>query len=127
MRFKGKRKKNGDLRLTSRFKKAKKLEDRPEGCTDWTEFGHLEADTVVSCKKDDGSSACLFTFVDRKNRYMFAYWAESCTALSYSRILPRLIASFPAGAIKSITADRGSEFSDWKVAEQTTASRCISV
>lgn len=118
LRFRGKRKKNGDLRITSRFRNAKGLEDRAPGCNNRTEFGHLEADTVVSCRNKDGSSACLFTFVDRKTRYMFAYWAESCTALSFSRILPRLVSSFPQGAIKSITADRGTEFSDWELMER---------
>ena len=118
LRYKGKRKKNGDLRITSRFANAKKLEERPADCNDRTAFGHLEADTVVSCKKGDGTSACLFTFVDRKTRYMFAYWADSCTALNFSRILPRLIASFPQGAIRSITADRGTEFSDWELIER---------
>jgi len=117
LRFKGKRKRNGDLRLSGKFADARPLEQRPVGCTDRTEFGHIEADTVVSSKKA-GGSACLFTFVDRKTRHVFAYKAEACTAYCFDRALDWLEKKYPPGSIRSITADRGSEFSDWRRVEK---------
>ena len=112
LRYRGKRKKNGDLRLVGRFAGVKNLEQRPAGCTERSEFGHIEADTIVSAKKA-GAKACLFTFVDRKTRHVFAYRADSCTACCFGKALDWLEKKYPAGAIRSITADRGSEFSDW--------------
>lgn len=115
LRFKGRARKSKYSRTSAAFRDAKTLDQRPAGCTDRTEFGHFEGDTVVSGKD---SKACLFTFVDRKTRLTFIYKADDGTTLSFDRAVKWLRKRLPKGALKSLTLDRGSEFSDWKRVEK---------
>ncbi|MDO4840774.1 MAG: IS30 family transposase [Desulfovibrionaceae bacterium] len=115
LRRKGKRLKNGDGRLKTRFADAKGIEERPQGCIDRTEFGHFEVDTVVSVK---GKKACLFTAVERKTRHTFVLKSDYCDTVGFDDLLKMLKKKVPEGCIKSITADRGSEFSNWKLMEE---------
>lgn len=114
LRHQGKRRKNGDGRVNNRFADAKGLSDRPEECNSRLVPGYFEADTIVSPK---GKPGCLFTFVDRKTRYGFAFWASRCNTVCFRRVLRQLLRKLPAGYVKGITADRGSEFSNWKQIE----------
>lgn len=118
LRHKGKRRKNGDGRISRRFDGCKGLEDRPDGCNQRTEFGHLEFDTVESPKKKGGGSPCLFTAVDRKTRHLFAFKSDTKDTDGFIKALQYVFKQYPKGSIKSITADRGSEFSNWKEVEQ---------
>ena len=116
LRHRGKRLRNGDARLTKRFANAKTLADRPEECINRSRFGDFEADTVVSPK---GKKGCIFTFVDRMTRLTFAYTAEACSAACFRWAIRQLKRSIPAGtSIKTITADRGREFSNWEQMEK---------
>lgn len=130
LRFKGRRRKNGDLRLSGKFADARPLEQRPAGCTDRTGFGHIEVDTVVSARKN-GGSACLFTFVDRKTRHVLAYKAEACTAYCFDRALDWLRGSTPpgpSGASRPTGAASSPTGSGWRrcaATGSTSASRTI--
>lgn len=115
LRRKGKKLKNGDGRLKTRFSDAKGLDERPQGCVDRTEFGHFEIDTVVSVK---GKKACLFTAVDRKTRHIFIFKSDYCDTVGFDDFIKMLKRKVPEGAIKSLTADRGSEFANWKLMEE---------
>lgn len=115
LRRKGKRLKNGDGRLKTRFADAKGIEERPQGCIDRNEFGHFEVDTVVSVK---GKTACVFTAVERKTRHTFALKSDYCDTVGFDELLRMLTRRLPEGAIKSITVDRGSEFANWKLMEE---------
>ncbi|MDH6365847.1 IS30 family transposase [Enterococcus sp. PF1-24] len=79
---------------------------RPSGIDSRSEFGHWEADTVVS---KQGINACLATFVERKTRQYIAIKIPRKDAVSMMKAINQLIKMYPKG-IKSITCDRGTEF-----------------
>ncbi|WP_256969022.1 IS30 family transposase [Enterococcus faecalis] len=82
------------------------LDNRPEEVQLRTEFGHWEADTVVS---KQGVAACLATFIERKTRHYVAIKIPNKTGRSMMTAIKRLVEMYPHG-VKSITCDRGSEF-----------------
>ncbi|HHC4748095.1 TPA: IS30 family transposase [Enterococcus faecalis] len=88
------------------FFEGRTLENRPEEVQLRTEFGHWEADTVVS---KQGVAACLATFIERKTRHYVAIKIPNKTGRSMMTAIKRLVKMYPHG-VKSITCDRGSEF-----------------
>ncbi|MDL4925255.1 IS30 family transposase [Enterococcus faecalis] len=88
------------------FFERRTLENRPEEVQLRTEFGHWEADTVVS---KQGVAACLATFIERKTRHYVAIKIPNKTGRSMMTAIKRLVEMYPHG-VKSITCDRGSEF-----------------
>ncbi len=88
------------------FFEGRTLENRPEEVQLRTEFGHWEADTVVS---KQGVAACLATFIERKTRHYVAIKIPNKTGRSMMTAIKRLVEMYPHG-VKSITCDRGSEF-----------------
>ncbi|MGX6977798.1 IS30 family transposase [Vagococcus elongatus] len=83
------------------------IEDRPLGCIDRSEFGHWEADTIISKR---GVASCLATFVERKTRLYVAIKIPKKNSVSMLSAIKTLVDRFPKGAVKSITCDRGAEF-----------------
>lgn len=113
LRHKGKRyKERGTGKVLkptdSHWFKERSLDRRSVSCNHRTEFGHWEADSVLSGR--DGKGA-LATFVERKTRKYKTYKMPNQTSLSMFKAMKKLLLEFP-GAIKSITCDRGSEFTN---------------
>lgn len=111
LRGRGKRYKikttGGKLRRADRaFFEGRTLDNRPEEVQLRMEFGHWEADTVVS---KQGIAACLATFIERKTRHYVAIKIPNKTGRSMMIAIKRLVEMYPNG-VKSITCDRGSEF-----------------
>lgn len=111
LRHKGKRYKErttGQLlrRPDSDWFKERAIDSRSSICNDRTEFGHWEADSVLSSRQ---SNSTLATFVERKTRKYKTYKMNDQTSYSMYQAIKKLIRDFPA-AIKSITCDRGTEF-----------------
>lgn len=72
------------------------------------EHGHFEADLVVSCKHGSGAVLALRERVFRQRQYVFIPDLRAATVLAALRAL---LMFWPAGFVKSVTFDNGSEFS----------------
>ena len=105
-RYKIKNTSNRLKRPDRAFFEGRTLSNRPEEVQLRTEFGHWEADTVVSRQ---GVSACLATFIERKTRHYIAIKIPNKTGRSMMSAIKRLVEMYPNG-VKTITCDRGSEF-----------------
>jgi len=87
------------------------LEDRPDFINDRSEFGHWEADTVLSSRGQ--SKACLATFLERKSRLVWAIKVPDRTKESMNFALRKFMKVFD-GTVKSMTVDHGKEFSGYE-------------
>ena len=107
LRHKGKpRHKASDVETRGKIPISHSIDERPEAANNRSEFGHFEADTVLG--KRGGS--CVLTLVDRCTRFLIAVKLPKHNAKCVRNALLRIIASLPAGMIKTITPDRGKEF-----------------
>jgi IS30 family transposase len=104
-----KRRKRGSGRRTRRAPQIRfrvGIEDRPDVVEDRAEFGHWEADSVLGVR----GTGALHTEVERTSRFLVATRIGSVTAQATVDAQQAMIAGLPAHAVKSITADNGSEF-----------------
>ena len=79
-------------------------------------FGHWEADTVVS--GTGKSKTCFAVFMERETRFYIAVKISNRTAEAMTEAATHTLGKLPAGAVKSITCDRGPEFAGWKKIEK---------
>ena len=110
LRRKGKTRKR--LGNGGRFTTGKSIRKRDKSVYRRKEFGHWEADTVVSGLGK--SKACFATLAERKTRYYIAVKIPDRTGQSMADAMIKALSELPKGAVKTITCDRGSEFSDWR-------------
>ncbi len=82
------------------------IEKRPNRANKRLEFGHWEADSVVSKQ----SKSCLFVVQERVSRYFFAVKLPSCSTEEATKALIRLLKPLGPDWVKSLTCDNGSEF-----------------
>ena len=80
------------------------------------EFGHWEADTVVSGRGK--SKACFATLAERKTRFYIAVKMADKSAASMVKAMMEALGNLPDAAVKTITCDRGSEFAGWQTIEE---------
>ena len=113
LRRKGKTRKR--LGNSGRFTTGKSIRKRDKSVYWRKEFGHWEADTVVSGLGK--SKACFATLAERKTRYYIAVKIPDRTGKSMADAMIKALSELPKGAVKTITCDRGSEFSDWRRVE----------
>ena len=85
------------------------LDDRPDGATNRSRFGHYEMDTVVSSTKGTGG---LLVLIDRKSRRYVIELLAHVTQDDVVAALRRMIARKALGKVASITTDNGCEFLD---------------
>lgn len=92
------------------------IHHRPAVVEDRVEFGHWEADSVLGTK----GTGALHTEVERTSRYLIATKITALSAQATLTAQQNMISSLPPHAVKSITADNGSEFA-WhhKLADAT--------
>lgn len=83
------------------------IQDRPQEANDRQVIGHWEADTVAG----KTGSACLVTITDRCSRYLLAGRVPKKTSALVSEEMIRLLSALPKEKCRSITPDRGKEFS----------------
>lgn len=92
------------------------IHHRPVEVEDRTEFGHWEADSVLGGR----GSGALHTEVERTSRYLIAAKITAPAAAPTMAAQQAMIDALPAHAVKSITADNGSEFAwHYKLADTT--------
>ena len=87
------------------------IHNRPPEVENRSEFGHWEADTVVSPRGVRG--ACVATFLERQTRQFFAIQMPNRTAAAMNTAIQTFVDSLPAGAVRSLSVDRGKEFATY--------------
>ena len=113
LRRKGKSR--GKKETRGKFNLGKSIRKRDKSVYKRLEFGHWEADTVVSGRGK--SKACFATLAERKTRYYIAIKMPNRNADTMARAIVSALKELPSEAVKSITCDRGAEFANWKFIE----------
>ena len=84
------------------------IEERPEEANRRSEIGHWEGDLVYS----SFYKLYVVTLVDRKSRFLLTGISYSRKAQEVSDVICRLLKELPEKHVRSLTLDRGSEFSE---------------
>lgn len=113
LRRKGRKARIGETRGKMNF--GTPIKERDRSVYKRKEFGHWEADTVVSGKRK--SKACLVVLAERKSRLYLAAPVPNRTAEATTRALIKILRAFPSPFVKTITCDRGKEFCGFKNVE----------
>ena len=87
------------------------ISKRPKDVWNRVDFGHWEADTVVSGRGK--VKACLAALSERKSRLYLTRPIPDRTAKSLTFAVVDMLRGFPPDLVKTITCDRGKEFSDY--------------
>lgn len=114
LRKKGKTRKR--LGNSGRFSTGKSIRKRDKSVYKRIEFGHWEADTVVSGRGK--SKTCFATLAERVTRYFIAIKIPNRNGETMADAIIKTLSKLPKGAVKTITCDRGSEFSGWRKIEK---------
>lgn len=114
LRRKGKTRKR--LGNGGRFTTGKSIRKRDKNVYKRLEFGHWEADTVVS--GIGKSKTCFATLAERTTRYYIAIKIPNRNGETMANAVIKELSNFPKGAVKTITCDRGSEFAGWREIEK---------
>ena len=114
LRRKGKTRKR--LGNGGRFTTGKSIRKRDKSVYTRKEFGHWEADTVVSGQGK--TKACFATLAERKTRYYIAIKIPNRNGETMANAVIKALSKLPKGAVKTITCDRGSEFASWRKIEK---------
>ena len=119
-RLRGKSRKQRVVRPRNRFKKGspdkKRIYLRAVEVLDRTDFGHLEADTIHSCK--GGSGSAILSIRERSARYREFKWLSGLTAEETLSLMIGFYRLLPAHMRKTLTVDNGPENSLlWKLEE----------
>ena len=108
LRHKNKRRKTKDyIEKRGQFPISHTIHDRPNEAELRSEIGHWEIDTVLGKQGRN----CLVTLVDRKSRFLLAGRTTNKSSSAINHTISFLLDSLNTESLKSITSDRGSEFS----------------
>lgn len=114
LRRKGKTHKR--LGTAGRFTTGKSIRKRDKSVYKRIEFGHWEADTVVSGRGK--TKTCFATLAERTTRYYIAIKIPNRNGETMAKAMINALSKLPKGAVKTITCDRGSEFAGWRQVEK---------
>ena len=114
LRRKGKSR--GKKETRGKFNLGKSIRKRDKSVYKRLEFGHWEADTVVSGRGK--SKVCFATLAERMTRFYIAIKIPNRNADTMARAIVSALKELPSDAVKSITCDRGMEFANWKYIEE---------
>ncbi|MEX2430708.1 MAG: IS30 family transposase [Dehalococcoidia bacterium] len=89
-----------------RIKWRTSIHDRPAEIEDRQQFGHWESDSVLGAASTGG----IHTSVERTSRYYQAVKIDAVTAAATVAAQLTMFTHLPPHAVRSITADNGSEF-----------------
>ena len=87
------------------------IKERPPEVEKREEFGHFEADLVVSARTGKGA---LLTMAERASRYTIIAKLNEKTSSQTNLALSFALSSYPKDSLKSITYDNGLEFAGHK-------------
>lgn len=97
------------------FSEVRKIEERDSSVLNREEFGHWELDSIV-LRPECGCH--IASFVERKTRYLICCRLENKTAKCMTNAIINELGKLPKGSIKTLTVDRGLEFTGWKIVEK---------
>lgn len=97
------------------FSSVRKISERDTAILDRNTYGHWELDTVV-LRPECGCH--LATFVERKSRYLYMQKIDNKRAATMSAAIIQSLKHLPPKMLKTLTVDRGLEFTDWHTVEQ---------
>ena len=112
------RKRHGSYDSRGRLAGKRMISDRPAIVDQRTTVGHWEVDTLVGT----GAPDCVATLVERKTGYTMLGKLRNRTSRGMTERLRRLIRRAPR-SFKTMTADNGTEFHDYRAVERTTGLR----
>lgn len=100
--------------------KGRSIKKRPKEIYKRKELGHWEADTVESGRLDHKrkSKYCFVTLAERKSRYYIAILVENRKSENVTPAIINALKDFPKDLRKTITFDRGKEFSGFEKIEE---------
>lgn len=103
-----------------RFNIGKTIKKRPKSVYKREEIGHWEADTVESGRLGHirKSPYCLVTLVERKSRYTLSMVLPNRQESIVTDAIIEMMKTLPSYMVKSITCDRGKEFSGYDKIEE---------
>ncbi|WP_432376089.1 IS30 family transposase [Lactiplantibacillus pentosus] len=101
------------------FNHGRSIEERPHKVETRQEFGHFEADTVLSGKRKGQAVA---TFVERKSRLTIVKRLHGRDSQSMTQAVLEL-ASQLQDKLKTLTVDHGKEFANYQTIEQLTGTQ----
>lgn len=105
------------VRVATRNRRSRCIDERPKEASDRTEYGHWEGDSVKSARR---SKAGLLTLTERKTRQEIIIKVDQATHEAVQDAFDRLertLGSQFKVKFKSITFDNGSEFLNWQSLE----------
>jgi IS30 family transposase len=111
------RKRYGTYERRGRVAGKRPITARPAAVETREELGHWEADTVVGPGRP-----CILSLVERKTGYVVIGKLRARTTAEVNRRARRLIRAQPH-AVRTITADNGTEFHAYAALERTTPTR----
>jgi transposase, IS30 family len=91
------------------------IKERPNEIEERKDFGHFEADCVVSSRKGKGA---LLTMAERVSRYTIIAKLDEKTSSKANLALSFELSKYPKGLVKSTTYDNGPEFAGHKEVNQ---------
>ena len=94
------------------------VSERPPGAENRSRFGHWEIDTIIGANDQH----CIATMVDRKSKYVMIGKLRARTAEVLNNRITPLIQRHKR-TIRTLTADNGTEFHDYKAIEAKTGVR----
>lgn len=96
------------------------IKKRPKEIYKREELGHWECDTVESGRMDHKrkSKYCFVTLAERKSRFYTAILVSDRTEKNVTAAIINALKTFPKHLVKTITFDRGKEFSGYKKIEE---------
>lgn len=100
--------------------KGRTIKKRPKEIYKRQEIGHWEGDTVESGRNDHKrkSGYCFVTLAERKSRYYIAILVENRKSENVTLAIINALKDFPKALVKTITFDRGKEFSGFEKIEK---------
>ena len=100
--------------------KGRTIKKRPKEIYKRQELGHWEADTVESGRLDHKrkSGYCFVTLAERKSRYYIAILVENRKSENVTPAIINALKDLPKELVKTITFDRGKEFSEFEKIEK---------
>jgi transposase, IS30 family len=113
------RKRYGAYDSRGRLAGKRHISTRPAGAENRSRVGHWEVDTVLG---NSQGGACIVTLVERKTGFVVIGKLGRHTAADLNARLETMIARQPR-AVRTITADNGTEFHSYKALEQRVSAQ----
>jgi IS30 family transposase len=92
----------------------KSIDSRPKHIEKRKTIGHWEGDTIIGKEK----TARILTHTERKSGYLLADLLHNVSAEKIRVASIQIFQDIPNNKKKTITYDRGTEFSDWELTER---------